>query len=112
MAAWLVPALKAVLPHLGTIVSVAAPVFTKKKPGAADEITLMQQQIAELQAASSQNAGNIRELAEQMKETVEALEQAATAAGKRLRRVYLFCLGAAVVSTITLGAALYLMLSR
>ena len=31
MAAWLIPALKMVLPHMGTILSVATPVFTKKK---------------------------------------------------------------------------------
>src|SRR3569832_466014 len=30
MAAWLIPALKAVLPHVGTIVSAAAPAFKKK----------------------------------------------------------------------------------
>jgi len=30
MAAWLLPALKAVLPHVGTLINVAAPVFTHK----------------------------------------------------------------------------------
>ena len=36
MAAWLIPALKLVLPHVGTIFSAAAPVFTKKKVEEAD----------------------------------------------------------------------------
>jgi len=30
MAAWFIPALKAILPHVGTIVGAAAPVFTRK----------------------------------------------------------------------------------
>jgi hypothetical protein len=30
MAGWLIPALKAVLLHVGTIISAAKPVFTKK----------------------------------------------------------------------------------
>jgi len=34
MAGWLIPALKAVLPHVGDIVAAAKPVFTKKKPEA------------------------------------------------------------------------------
>ena len=31
MAAWLIPALKAIIPHVGTVIAAAAPVFTKKK---------------------------------------------------------------------------------
>ena len=38
MTAWLIPALKLVLPHVGTIFSAATPVFTKKKP---DEAALI-----------------------------------------------------------------------
>ena len=34
MPSWLIPALKAVLPHVGTIVDAARPVFTRKKPEA------------------------------------------------------------------------------
>ena len=34
MPAWLLPALKAVLPHIGTIISAAAPVFTRKNADA------------------------------------------------------------------------------
>ncbi|MEJ2176043.1 MAG: hypothetical protein P8Y76_14375, partial [bacterium] len=66
MAAWLIPALKAVLPHVGTIVSAATPVFTKKTEAtASNQALLLQQQITELQAAASQNAAHVRELAEQ-----------------------------------------------
>jgi hypothetical protein len=113
MAPWLVPALKAVLPHLGTIISAAVPVFTQKPPATTkDQTAFLQQQITELQTAASQNADNIRELAEQLQSTVTALEQSAAIAETRLRRVFLYSFAAAVVSTITLGFALYLILTR
>ena len=67
MAAWLIPALKLVLPHVGTIFEAAAPVFTKKKPEEApNQNALLQQQITELQAAASQNAAHIKDLAAQL----------------------------------------------
>lgn len=113
MAPWLVPALKAVLPHLGTIISAAVPVFTKKPPEtASDQSAFLQHQITELQAAASQNADNIRELAEQLQRTVTALEQSAAIAETRLRRVFLFGLATAGLSVVTLGVALYLILTQ
>src|SRR5439155_25236854 len=76
MPAWLLPALKAVLPHIGTIISAAAPVFTRKNADAvANQTLLLQQQITELQSAASQSAAHIKELAEQLQSTVAALEQ-------------------------------------
>lgn len=101
MPSWLLPALKAVLPHVGTIVAAAKPVFTRKKADApAAEVA--QQQIAELQSAVSQNAENIKELAEQLQSTLAALQQAASVAESRLRRATL----AAVLSVAISGAAL------
>jgi uncharacterized phage infection (PIP) family protein YhgE len=101
MPSWLLPALKAVLPHVGTIVAAAKPVFTRKKADApASEVA--QQQIAELQSAVSQNAENIKELAEQLQSTLAALQQAADVAESRLRRATL----AAVLSVAISGAAL------
>jgi hypothetical protein len=111
MAAWLVPALKAVLPHIATIISAAAPVFTNRKAeAAANQAQLLQQQITELQSAASQNAAHIKELAAQLESTVTALEEAASGAEARLRRVGLLCLAALAVSTISLLVALYLVL--
>ena len=99
MAAWLLPALKAVLPHVATIISAAAPVFTKKKAEAiANQSLLLQQQIAELQTAAAQNATHIKELAAQLQSTVAALEQAASIAESKLHRVLLFCLVATALS--------------
>ena len=58
MASWLIPAIKAVLPHVGDILGAAKPAFTKRKPeAAANQADLVQQQIAELQAAIVQGAG-------------------------------------------------------
>jgi hypothetical protein len=113
MAAWLIPALKAVLPHVGTIISAATPVFTKKKAdAAADQTLLLQQQVTELQIAASQNAAHIKELAAQIQSTVAALEQAASIAEANLRRVLLFCVFAMVFSAIALCVALFLLFAR
>ncbi|MGE0558991.1 MAG: hypothetical protein AB7O69_12085 [Burkholderiales bacterium] len=107
MPAWLIPALKAVLPHVGTIVSVAVPAFTKKRAEAAENPSALQQeQIAELQAAASQNAKHIRELAEQLQVTVTALEQAAAMAESRHRRTTLLSVIAIVLSSAALGSVL------
>lgn len=107
MAAWLIPVLKAVLPHVGTIVSVAVPAFTRKKTDAANQTTLLPQQIAELQAAVSQNAAHIKELAEQLQLTVTALEQAAVMAEKRQRRLTLLCVIAITLSAFALCLTLF-----
>jgi len=112
MAAWFLPALKAVLPHVGTLITAAAPVFTRKSADAANQAQLVQQQIAELQAAASQNAGNIKALAEQLQVTVSALHQAAAIAEARLRRAFALCMVAVALSAVTLGVALYLILAR
>jgi uncharacterized protein YlxW (UPF0749 family) len=113
MAAWLIPALKLVLPHVGTIFSAAAPVFTKKKvEEAVDKTALLQQQITELQAAASQNATHIKELAAQLQSTVTALEQAAEIAESKMRRAILFCVVGLVASVAALGVALVLALTR
>ena len=109
MAAWLIPALKAVLPHIATIISAAAPVFTRKSADAANQ-ALLQQQITELQSAASQNAKHIRELAAQLQSTVAALEQAAAIAEAKLRRALRLCVAAAALSAISLGIALVFLL--
>src|SRR6266446_10350318 len=104
MPAWLIPALKAVLPHIGTIISAAAPVFTRKN---ADAVA-----ITELQSAASQNAAHIKELAEQLQSTVAALEEAASIAEVKLRRALLFCVAAAALSAVSLAVALVLVFGR
>ena len=106
MAGWLIPALKAVLPHVGDIVAAAKPVFTKKKPDAGAPGGEAQQ-IAELQAAVSQNAEHVRELAAQLQSTVTAIEKGAEIAESRLRRAVLFCAVAVALSLFALGVAVF-----
>jgi len=104
MAPWILPALKAVLPHVKTIYETAAPVFTKKKAEAVPDPTqLLQQQIAELQAASAQNTAHVKELAAQLQSTVAAVQEAAALAEHRLRRVTII---AAVAGALSLSALL------
>ena len=106
MAPWLIPVLKAVLPHVKTIYDTAAPVFTKKRVEAVPDPTVLQQQIAELQAAAAQNAAHVKELAAQLQSTVAALEQAAALAEHRLRRATILAAVAVAFSVSALFIAL------
>jgi len=109
MAPWILPALKAVLPHVKTIYETAAPVFTKKKAEAVQDPTpLLQQQIAELQAAAAQNTAHVKELAAQLQSTVAALQEAAALAEHRLRRVTIL---AAIASALSVSALLVAVLA-
>jgi hypothetical protein len=104
MPAWLFPALKAVLPHVGTILSAAAPVFTKKSANAApNQTSMLQQQVTELQAAVAKNDTHIKDLAMQMRTTLEALEQGAVLAERRYQRLLTMCLATAVVAAVSMG---------
>jgi len=113
MPAWLIPVLKSVLPYVGTIVSAAAPVFTKKSAdAAANQAILLQQQVTELQAAASANDANIKELAIQMQNTMGALEMGASLAEKRHQWILVLCISAIIISVISLSTALYIFLAR
>jgi len=113
MPAWLIPALKAVLPHVGTIVSAAAPAFTKKSADVvANQTMLLQQQITELQAAASENDAHIKELAAQIQNTVEALEKGASLAERRHQRILVLCIAATVLSVTSLCTALFILVGR
>jgi len=113
MPTWLIPALKAVLPHIGTIISAASPVFTRKNADAvANQTLLLQQQITELQSAASQNAAHIKELAEQLQSTVAALEQAASIAAAKIRRALLLCVASTAISAVSICIALVLIFER
>ena len=90
-----------VLGNLDKIMAVVRPGFTRRPIEAPDNQTdLLNQQIAELQAAAAANAEQIRALASQLKDVVAALEQAGTdaaaerAATRRLAAVAL-AIGAA-----------------
>ena len=73
---------KLVLNNLDTIIGVVKPGFTRKKvDGLPSQTDLLNQQIAELQAAASSNAEQIKQLAAQVKEVVAALAQAGDRSG-------------------------------
>ena len=113
MPSWLIPVLKSVLPYVGTIVSAAAPVFTRKSTdAAANQTALQQQQITELQAAASGNDAHIKALATQLQSTVEALEKLASLADRRHRVVIVLSVSAIIISVIALGAVLYIIFAR
>jgi hypothetical protein len=112
MASWIIPALKAVLPHVGTIISAARPIFTKTKPDAVglSANAPVQQQIAELQAAAAQNDAYIRELAEQLQRAVSALEDAARSAEARAQHLVRLSKAAIGLSLLAICLALIQML--
>ena len=113
MPAWLIPTLKAIAPHIGTIIATAKPVFTKKGAESdPNQAGLLQQQVAELQTAVAANATHIHELAAQMQKTVAALEQGAVAAEKKIQRAMIICVVAGVLSLIAIGTAVMTVLSR
>ena len=110
--AWFMPAVKVILPYLSPIIAATLPVFSSRKgdEAAATQASLVQQQITELQSATSQNAANIKELAAQLQNTVAALEQGALIAEARLKKISLLCVVAIAVSVIALcvsGMALF-----
>jgi hypothetical protein len=113
MPSWLLPAVKLILPHVGTIVAAAKPHFTKRKEvEAADATSVMQQQIAELQSAASQNATLVQELAGQLQLTVKALEEGATTAQQRVKRLYAISVVATIVSVAALSVSIFVLLDR
>ena len=113
MPGWLVPVLKAILPHVVSIVSATAPVFTKKRADAAtNQAILLQQQITELQAAASENDAHIKKLAAQIQHTVEALEEGVSIAERRHQRILFLCISATVLSVTSLCIALFVLVLR
>ncbi len=108
MYAWLLPTIKAILPHVGTIITAAQPIFKSRKidrSASSDEL-LLQDQISELQEAASQNATNIRELAEQLQKTVMTLERAALENQQRTRRMMVMASTALACSVVSLAIVL------
>lgn len=102
MAAWF-SVVKALLPHLDTIVSVAAPVFGRRRPGGS---AAPQDEILELQDATARNTALIKDLAEQVRQGLAALEQGTLDTARRLRRAYLVAGVALAVAAVAVVLAL------
>jgi hypothetical protein len=104
---------KLVLGNLDTIIGVVKPAFTRKKVEALPSQTnLLNQQIAELQAAASNNADQIGKLAAQFKDVVAALEQAAMNAQSEREKVRRLCLVAMAISLLSIVGVVSLILMR
>ena len=98
---------KLVLANLDTIIGVVKPAFTRKKVEALPSQTdLLNQQIAELQAAASSNADQVKQLASQVKEVVAALEQAAADAAAQRSTTRRLSIAALAIATVALLAAI------
>ncbi len=115
MAAWFIPAVKAILPFVSPIVASALPVFTtprKADAAASEQAAVLQKQIGELQAAASQNAQHVKELAAQLQKTVAALEAGAALAEARFRHLLMLAGAAFVLAAVALGVAVLALVGR
>jgi hypothetical protein len=96
----IVPILKALLPHVTQIATVAIPAFTKK-PAAGKIEPVVAQQIEELQSAATKNAESIHVLAEKLQLTIQGIEQGAEKLQHDLARLKTLL----IVSWVLSGAA-------
>ena len=120
LGAW--KALDAVLPYVERLISLAVPHFTKKKEDkklnqavlqinqvSALQMELVNEQIGELQAASSQNTEHIKELAAQLKKVVEAFDKAAlNVATEQMKARRLFAISIAISFLTLISFATYI----
>ena len=102
MSSWLAIA----VPYLPEIIHLARPLFTRNK-NADKTPELAAQQITELQAAVADNVENIKKLAMDMQQTIDALQLAADALDKRLRLAHTIKIVALTVSVLAFGIAAY-----
>jgi cytochrome c-type biogenesis protein CcmH/NrfG len=96
MAAWL-PVIKVVLPYLAPVFQAAIPALTKKSSDKADP--LVSQQISELQEAVKTNSESTKTLA-------KAIEEAAEANDRTIKRLRIITGVALLVAVLALGLAM------
>ncbi len=109
MAAWL-PIIKTVIPPIAQIVTAALPMFTSKSENA-ERDALTTQQIKELQGAATRNTELVKELATQLKNTLESFESAATHLQKELGRQKQLIILALVLSIVAFCVSTYVLVS-
>jgi dienelactone hydrolase len=102
---WLVVG-QLVLGNLDKIIGVVKPAFTRRKVETLPTQTdLLNQQIAELQAASSNNAEQVAQLAAQLKEVVATISQSAVDAAAQRAATRRLSVAALIVGIIALAVA-------
>lgn len=94
-----------VLGNLDKIIGVVRPAFTRRKAESTGQLDLINQQIAELQSATSTNAEQIDALASQLKEVVAAIAQSASDAQAQRAAVKRQALVATSLALLALAVA-------
>jgi hypothetical protein len=98
---------KLVLNNLDSIIGVVRPSLTRKKAeAAANQAEIVGQQISELQSAVATNAEQIKGLAEQLKNVVTALDDAAETVAVERAKTRRFALAAIGVSVLAIAVAI------
>jgi hypothetical protein len=110
MPAWL-PILKASLPYISQVVSAALPHFTSKSSTAKPD-DVVPKQIAELQAAATDNAKSIKDLAAQLGQTIEGIDAAADNLQRELRLIRRLAGAALIIALVALGIVLWSVMGR
>ena len=104
MSSWLAIA----VPYLPEIIHLARPLFTRNRNADTDKTPeLAAQQIAELQVAVADNVENIKKLAMDMQQTIDALQLAADALDKRLRLAHTINIIALTAAVLAFCTAVY-----
>lgn len=101
----IVPILKALLPHVAQIATVAIPAFTKK-PAVNKVDPVVAQQIEELQSAATKNAESIHVLAEKLQLTIQGIEQGADKIQRDMAKLRALLIFSWVVSSAAVGVAI------
>lgn len=94
-----------VLSNLDKIMSVVRPGFTRNRIETLAQTDLLNQQIAELQAAAAGNSEQVRQLAAELKQVVAALEQAGVEATEQRVVIRRLAVTAFAVALFSLGLA-------
>lgn len=100
MVAWL-PAVKAILPYVGQIVTTAIPAFTKKSDKSSPE-EVINKQIAELQEAATRNAESLKALASQLQQVLGDMDSGSAKIDKEIRTIKQLSMYAIALSCIAI----------
>lgn len=107
MAVQVLALIKAIAPYVAQVATVAIPAFTSK-PDAIKSDPVVSEQIAELQAATTQNARSIHTLAEKLQQAIQGVEEAAQEAKKQAATYRMMLIISLVMSSISLTISILL----
>lgn len=109
MAVQILPIIKAVAPYVAQVATAAIPAFTSKSAEVSRSDALIPQQIAELQAAATQNAESIHVLAEKIQEAMRGIEAAAEDARKQIAAYKMMLFAALGLSCASILLSIFLL---